>query len=332
MSKTTIDGFESAPSRLVGEREERLALAARALQYHHGFLDDCIRAILPHDLILLGAPSGMGKTDLALSIAVSNAMKGMRVHYFALEAEPRELERRTKFALLSRRAWEVKRDIAGDMNYADWMLGNCEHVCADMNSAADHRVLSELGGLRTYYRGARFDHEDLRNAIMAIHEQTDLIIIDHLHYIDSDSDDNEARGLGDTVKAIRDVSLRIGRPILLVAHLRKRDTRGKQIVASLDDFHGSSNIVKICTQAIAIEAARSIVGAKWHLAPTFMTVLKDRRAGATGLVAVTNFDRRTKGYCDEYTLGRIVKGGTEWEEIERADVPKWARLHRSMTS
>ena len=78
----------------------------------------------------------------------------------------------------------------------------------------------------------------------------DLIVVDHLHYVDGDDDENEHKSLGDTVKAIRDVSLRIGRPIVLIAHLRKRDARAKQLVATLDDFHGSSNVVKICTQAI----------------------------------------------------------------------------------
>ena len=36
-------------------------------------LDDLLRAILPHDLILLGAGSGVGKTQLAMTIAAMNA-------------------------------------------------------------------------------------------------------------------------------------------------------------------------------------------------------------------------------------------------------------------
>lgn len=327
-----LDGFAPVPSRLFGERQQRLDNAARALSYHTAFLDDCIRCILPHDLILLGAPSGMGKTDLALSIAASNAQKGRRVHYFALEAEAREIERRTKFALVSRAAHERKLPIAGSLNYTDWIRGECDHGTQDLEREANDRMLSSLGSLQTYYRGARFGADDLQRQVMAIHERTDLIVVDHLHYVDTDDDQSESRGLGDLVKTIRDISLRIGRPILLVAHLRKRDPRGKQIIASLDDFHGSSNITKICTQAIAIESARGIEPSKWYLAPTYMTVLKDRRAGATGLVAVTNFDRRTKVYRDNYTLGRLTKGGTEWEELAMTDVPTWARNHRAIVS
>jgi len=325
-----VGEFQTFPSRLVGERNERLANAARALHYHNAFLDDCIRVILPHDLILLGAPSGMGKTDLALSIAASNAMKGRRVHYFALEAEPREIERRTKFAMVSALAHEQRLPVASRLNYTDWIRGECDQDVKELEAAADQRVLSTLGALWTYYRGSRFGADDLGRAIMGVHDRTDLIVIDHLHYVDNDENESEVRSLGDTVKTIRDISLRIGRPILLVAHLRKRDPRGRQIVATLDDFHGSSNIAKICTQAIAIEAARGISAPKWYLAPTYMAVLKDRRAGATGLVAVANFDRRTKSYRPEYTLGWPTKGGTEWEELKPVDVPGWARRHQSI--
>ncbi len=214
------------------------------------------------------------------------------------------------------------------MNYTDWLLGNCEKACGEFNGWADQQMLECLGSLRTFYRGAKFDADDLRAWILKIYAQTDLIIIDHLHYIDSDDKENEARGLGETVKTIRDVSLRIGKPIILVAHLRKRDQRAKQIVASLDDFHGSSNIVKICTQAIAFEHAAGIDATKWFLSPTFMTVLKDRRAGATGFVAVTQFDRRVRGYADNYTLGRIKE--SKWEQISPGDRPGWAHHHEQM--
>lgn len=325
------DSWNTAPGRLFGELDERKTMASRALKYHHPFLDDCLRALLPNDLVLLGAPSGIGKTDLALSIAASNAQAGKRVHYFALEAEPRELERRTKFALLSREVYRQQRDGRDRMNYADWLLGKCEDVCGDLNRQMDQHILEHLGCLWTYYRGAKFDASDLRRSILEIHTQTDLIVVDHLHYIDGD-DEHEAKSLGDTVKTIRDVSLRIGKPVLLVAHLRKRDQGSKRLIATLDDFHGSSNIVKICTQAITIERAASVDAPKWYLAPTFMTVLKDRRGGAPNLVALTQFDRRTKGYCSTYTLGKLVKGGSEWEPLTPADKPGWAIHHRSLES
>lgn len=327
--ETKIDGFESMPCRVVGELEDRQERGARRLKFYVSFLDDYLRGILPHDLVLLGAPSGVGKTDLALNIAASNAKQKRKVHYFALEAEPRELERRTKFSLLSRMLYKMQHPQRGMMNYTDWLLGDLEHVCGDFNRDADQQVMSMLNSMQTYYRGAKFTAGDLRNAIEVVHAKSDLILVDHLHYIDSDKDDdNEARALGDTVKTIRDVSLRIGVPILLVAHLRKRDQRAKQLVAQLDDFHGSSNVTKISTQVVTIERA-PMTPDKWYQSPTFITISKDRRSGAPNLIALSSFDRRIRSYAEHYALGRASKSG-EWEQINPGDVPSWAHHHRAV--
>lgn len=322
--------FLTMPARVAEERASRHYQADRALNYQLRFLDDCIRAILPHDLVLLGAPTGMGKTDMALAIAMATAMRERRVAYFALEAEPLELERRTKFSWLSREAFSRNLQRRGALNYTDWLLGRCDDIVGALDQEANQWMLSKLGGLRTFYRGQHFDAEDLQRAIETVHPYVDLIVVDHLHYVDATEDEDEHRSLGNTTKTVRDVSLRIGKPILLVAHLRKRDPRTRQLVPTLDDFHGSSNITKIATQVITIERASCIEAPKWFLSPTFMSVLKDRRAGVTGLVALTQFDRRSRQYSDEYTLGRLVKGGTEWEQIKPGDTPEWATGHRQM--
>jgi hypothetical protein len=330
---THTESFLPMPARLDGERDERIKNDERALKYHHAFLDDALRALLPNDLVLLGAPTGLGKTDLAMNIAATNAMLGRRVHYFALEAEPRELERRTKFAMISNLAHgrgdgQSGHPRASDLNYADWLLGRCEDIASHYNEQVDRVIRKMLSTLWTYYRGQIFGAQDLQKQILGIHKDTDLIVIDHLHYIDIESDEHETRAVGDVVKTIRDVSLRVGKPVILIAHLRKRELGSKRLLATLDDFHGSSNIVKICTQAITIERCHVVEPAAWYLAPTFMAVLKDRRAGAPPFVAVTNFDRRKKSYESKYTLGRLGKAGTEWTPLDQQDVPNWAVHHQ----
>lgn len=320
--------FRSAPERLAGELEERLADNHRAMKYHNAILDDYLRALLPTDLVLLGAPTGIGKTDLALNITTTNAFLGKRVHYFALEAEPREIERRTKFAMLSAKAYEAKHEQRSQLNYADWRLGRCEHICNEFNDAVD-KAFAVLGPLFTFYRGNKFNARDLEREILEVHESTDLIVVDHLHYIDSDNE-NEARALGDTVKTIRDIALNVGKPVILVAHLRKKEQGSKRLVATIDDFHGSSNITKICTQAIVLDRCLVIEPSKWFLSPTFVSILKDRRSGPMPFAAVMNYDRRTKSYASSYTLGRLTKGGAEWEALSFNDIPEWAKHHKDL--
>jgi hypothetical protein len=324
-----VNGFRFMPDRLVGEREEREAYASRAIAYHNAFLDDALRAIMPHDLVLLGAPTGIGKTEIALSIAASNAQAGNRTHYFALEAEPRELERRTKFALLSREAHRTNHPHRNALNYTDWFLGRCEDIVGEMNAWADREIARTLGQLATYYRGSKFDAADLGRAIVAVHDETTLIVVDHLHYVDGGDDENENRAITDTVKTIREVSLGIGKPIILVVHLRKKE-RGKfaALIADENDVHGSSNITKIATQLIMLERASSIEPSKWYLSPTFVSVQKDRRAGKKREIALMQFDQRHRRYAPEYTLGTLR--GNTWEPIKLGDQPSWAKHHRAL--
>ena len=325
-------GFHSMPTRVAGERAQRLEMAKHALAYQITYLDDCLRAILPHDLVLVGAPTGLGKTEMSLGIAMANAVTGKRVAYFALEAEENELERRTKYKFIVSTCRRLAVPGYLELSYTDWLLGKCEHIIGDVDQQANQFLLSKLSGLRTFYRGQRFDQADLRREIELIHAEVDMIIIDHLHYIDYDEDDSETKGIGDTVKTIRDVSLRIGKPIILVAHLRKKNPMAKQLVPSIDDFHGSSNITKICTQAITIERASKIElpDMKWWQAPTFMSILKDRRLGAPPYVALLMFDKRTGSYETNYTLGRLTDGGTKWEQVAPGDAPMWAKHHRPL--
>ncbi len=322
--------FSTMPSRIVGERDRRAHLAARALNYHNTFFDDVLRAILPHDLILIGAETGLGKTDLALSIAMANATSERPTGYFALEAEPDELERRTKYSWLSREAHRRQLPSRNELNFTDWYLCRCEHIVGELNAECDEWFLRNLGGFWSFYRGERFDQNDLRREILKIHKLVDLIVVDHLHYVDIEDGDSEGHGIGETMKAIRDVSLRIGKPVVLVAHLRKRDERLKKIVPSIGDFHGSSNISKVCTQAITIARARKVKAPKWWLAPTYMSVLKDRRAGAPPYVALQFFDRRSRTYEENYVLGELTKADTDWEALKPGDPPSWARGHRQL--
>jgi replicative DNA helicase len=322
-----IAEFHAAPSRVAGERERRLRAASRAIKYHHAFLDDLLRGIQPHDLVLIGAETGAGKTEIATGIAKANARAGKHVYYFALEAEPDEIERRTKYSLIAELAQQANDPRLFDLNYPDWLVGACEGICERYDHAANQLMLEQLGRLHTYYRGRAFGHDDIRRMFASIKDHAELIVLDHLHYVDID-DENEQRGFKATVKLIRDLALIMGVPVLLVAHLRKRDQRARQVVPHIEDFHGSSDIIKICTQVVQLAPAHNLAPPQWYYAPTFIHVPKDRRGGATGLVAACNFDRRFRTYSNHYTLGRVAKGGTEWEPLALKHVPRWAARNR----
>lgn len=326
-------GFKSSGDRIVGERDRRIEKSKRQMPYQHAFLDDCLRSIMPHDLILIGAETGVGKTELARSIAMRNAFEGKRVHYFALEAEPDEIEMRGKYTELMKLAIsKLPPDIFEKLNYSDWYRGRVDADVRFLEYEAEQKFAEKYKTLKTYYRGSKFDYETINKLFLAIQDETDLIILDHLHYVDV-ADDNENRGLRSAVMAIRNVSLLIGRPVILVVHLRKRDMRTKSLVPSLGDVHGSSDITKVCTHAIMLaRAPRSAIDyTRAGYFNTFFSVPKDRVAGATDCVALCLFDWKKRGYSESYTLGRAGKGGDVFEPMGTSEVPQWARRHEAIT-
>ena len=325
-----IDEFQSMGDRIASERAHRKEIAARALQYGIALFDDYFRALGHHDLVLLGAGTGLGKTELVLSIAAANARRDVRVRIFALEAEPYELERRVKYSAISDELWRRRHPRAAEFNYADWYFGRVDDISGDLEDWAERKVRAELSTLRTFYRGKQFGHEALVRWILETYEDTDLFVLDHLHYVDAPDAEDENRAVTDLMMVLRDVVLRIGRPIVLVAHLRKKDERAHKLVPGLGDFHGSSNITKICTQVVTLERATDIEPSKWYLSPTFISISKDRRLGAPPYVVLTTYDLRTRTYQDHYTLGRA--SGRKWVETPIGDAPSWARNHRPLAS
>lgn len=315
------DGFVSASERLSGERAERMALVARELSFGVGFLDDALGGILPHDLVLLGARTGAGKTQLASLVAQSNAERGKRVAYFALEAEPREIERRLKYRALVARYFEHGGG-SGRVSYQDWYRGRLDSVLGKYEAEAEREIAQRYRTLTTYYRGAAFGLKNLVSLFESLEGQTDLIVLDHLHYVDVEDDETENRGYKAIVKRARDIGLRMGVPVILVAHLKKRDRSVKAILPELDDFHGTSDITKIVTKTIVL-APNLETGPAGALWATYMGTPKYRMDGSvTRYVGLLQFDARKGGYEESYALG--LARGEKFEPLDRSALPPWA--------
>src|SRR5690606_36783680 len=93
--------------------------------------------------------------------------------------------------------------------------------------------------LFTFYKSGDFTVSELQHRVEEIYHESDLIIIDHVHYFDW-AEDNDNRALKEIIKAIRDIALQKAVPVILVAHLRKRDRNNKDLVPGMEEFQGSS--------------------------------------------------------------------------------------------
>lgn len=156
-------------------------------------------------------------------------------------------------------------------------------------------------------------------------ESTDVFILDHANIIDL-KDENENRAMTDLVNTIRQTALVIKKPVIVVAHVRKSDTRFKTVLPMIEDFHGTSNLVKICTKAVMIGPAyeEETTPLKY---PTYMMACKFRKDGSrTRYVAVVNFDISTNSYDEQFAIGELKDCDTKFVRIEDDHkIPYWAK-------
>ncbi len=323
--------------RLAGERERRLADARNVIPYDVAFLDDALGGMLPNDLVVLTARPGAGKTQLASTIAERGARAGRRVLGFFLEANKSEIERRMKYRALAQlhadgeavrvREPGTPRKI---ISFGQWMRGELDQLFATWEDGVDRYLAQQIGPrLHTVYRGTSFSLEDTERVMVAMQDRVDLVVVDHLHYVDVDDEEHEVKAQTAIMKKLRDLALRMNKPVLLVVHLRKADGMRSSLVPTMGELAGSSHITRVATHVVALAPAPH-PGKEWNLAPTFITVLKDRLEGATPLVARVVYDKSLGTYREAYELGRVTRKGNEeiWEQVDTT--PYWAHrvLHK----
>lgn len=328
-----VKGFRPASERVKDERAGRLEDGSRIIPYGVSYIDDYTAGLLPNDMVVIGARTGAGKTSLATGIAKRAAREGRRVHFFALEAEPNEIERRLKYRLICQMVYSDSRQgmaspWLGDLDYLNWRIGRLDQHLDAYEKRAEQEM-QRYRSLVTYYRGSEFRVEDVRKLFLAIQDQSDLIILDHLHYVDFDDDRSENAAIRRIVLTIRDTALDIGVPVIVIAHLRKTKGGRMELVPSLDDFHGTSEITKRATSVIVLAPADDETTPNGQ-ASTYIHVGKHRARGACRFVARQRFHLGAREYTSRYELGRLSLMGDEWNPIEPNEWPRWAQNATAM--
>lgn len=330
----TQDTFISSALRVKLEEQERLSEHERILPYGIDYLNDCLRGILPSDVVLLGAGTGIGKTEAAKICAAKVAKeRKLDVHYFALEAENNEIERRIKYGMMGKWYREDHTNIPpGMISYANWRYNRLENELSPYKQRAEEEFKKDYETLHTYYAvKGTFGIRDLEREIYKLKGKSSLVVLDHLHYIDLGKDENQE--MTKVVKGIKYMASQLSIPFILVAHVKKEDKRrGQVLVPDLDAFHGTSNIVKICTQAIMLAPAWNFVSADPRVVglPTFIRAVKVRVDGsAMHYTGLCFFDTYTNQYTPYYGIGRLDPMGNKWKPAEK--YPYWANSQRLIT-
>lgn len=329
----TNRGFLPSTERILIERVERMRQAQFLLSYGVKFLDHAFGGIILNDLIVVGAKTGAGKTQFATSVALSIAQGGYPAHYFALEAEENEVERRIKYGMISDHYYRtVKNPIY--VRYTDWRQGRHDDIFGPIEKELEDKFVDSVKNLNTLYRtNGLFDLKALEKSLLKVVHETRLIVIDHLHYIDTD-DDNENYAYKRVIKLVRDIVLKYNVPIIVIAHLRKnQNTRTAPLMNSIEDFHGTSDVPKVATTCIMLAPAVDHINPQPWLWPTYIGGVKSRLDGScTRYVGLCTFDARKGLYLPEYRIGKLKDMGQSWEESIGAGVPPWAQVDDSIVT
>ncbi len=305
------------------------------IKYGISFLDDLTGGIGQHEVHILTAMTGAGKSEIAKMVAAHNAKLGKRVHMFALEADPQEVERRILFGLFYE--W-YKEDhpnmIPGTLNYVEFEQGQLYKAYEPYAARAIEYYKEHFATLQTYYRVSKeFTVATLERKIMEVAPSSDLIILDHIHYVDTDGRDDN-RDMHDIIKKLRDLAIHVGVPMLVIAHLRKHQggAKEKRLLSDNDSIQGTGAITKIATAVITLGRCNEVqaIDPRAVGRPTYMQVTKYRKDGPRAqYVGLTFFDEFRRTYQPDYAIGLLEKGGTKWARL--ASPPYWAK-HATITN
>ena len=306
--------------RYISQATEARRSITREILCNYGidYLDDKLKGIHPRELILVGAESGAGKTELVSHLAVHNAMNGKKVAFFRLEGDLHEFADIQKWKMICdmyfNQGGKTKQRI-NNMEYLNYRLNLIDGIEA-FEDEADRILKKALKNLYLYDKSENLSKENIINKISIIHEEVDLIIIDHIHYFDMFSDANENKQLTDIMLSINQITDFMATPIIVVAHLRKK-MNPKIIIPNKEDFMGSSNLFKVAHTCIMISPDYAAHDYDHYKYSTFFSIAKSRGGFPPKLIGMKVFDGIKKQYEAGYLEGIVKNGGEKVELIER---------------
>jgi len=336
--------FESWAVLTEKEKEERASIDPAGLcDFGISVLDHALKRIIPNDLILIGADSGAGKSSIAIQIGAHNALKGKKVALFFLEGGQNEAIRRVKWKAICEEYYGNPQDFRVNMDYNNWIINSPEMArLKPIEEIAEKRLNDMFGenfflynitpdfsgnqrvgydkiyeGLCDFFDGAEFGK---------IKFGLDLLIIDHLHYFDLEDGtrSTEAEKITKAMYRCKEISDLYKIPTVLISHLRKKvKDRG---LPTQYDFHGSSSIPKISTNAIVICPAYDLQDNANRIYPTFFRFVKSRRGLKDNYAALVDYDLNQHKYADEYKIYPVRSDNSvPADELPGHKYPKWAR-------
>jgi len=314
-------------------------------------LDEALFRIAKNELIVIGADSGVGKSELSLSIARHNAMNGKNVAVYYLEGGHLEAITRMKWKDIADRFYrDLERghqnNIYKEIDFKKWLFnhGELDHLHAIEQEIYGDYTEKYKDNLFFYPITDKFDVEKLTmslldfstlepdendNGLLGYKYSLDLIVIDHLQYFSLDKDETEIQEITKILRTVKMITDSYHIPVILISHLRKKHKdRG---IPGQEDFYGSSNIPKIATTAITIAPAPNKENLAGNIYPTYLRIAKSRTGVKPNYAMLVNFDLNRREYESKYKIYRLDSyGNVSDNALKDEELPRWAEGARML--
>ncbi|OVE80583.1 hypothetical protein BVY03_05830 [bacterium K02(2017)] len=290
-------------------------------QYGVSFLNDALTGILPDELVVVGADTGVGKTQFVTDLAFQNAVIGMNVYLFSLEGSKNEVMSQIRYRYLCQEYFKAPDGRRWD--YKTFLMGGIDTTKYD--KIVDEKILRATN-LHIYDNSFRLDLDALEKQLGRITD-ADLIIHDHLHYLSLDDSKSEYAQISNIVSTIKDITKMKKIPIVSVSHLRKKDRFRK--LPDNEDFHGSSNIAKEADTCIMITRSDDYDDPK--KSKTIFRVTKSRTGGERRYMGMMTYDLSNRKYENDYLICVTGKNG-EPCTLPDDKYPVWAKQSHKTNS
>lgn len=293
---------------------DRLAINPSQLcSYGIDFLDSHLTGVHPSELVLIGCESGKGKTTIVSHMATHNALMGKRVSFFRLEGDLNEFADLEKFKQL--------RKTFPHISYQKYRFNMYPEV-NEYEQQMEDFLAEKFQNIRLFDKSKGLNHNNIHELVYSIKDESDLIIIDHLHYFDNGGEFDKYEQEKRVLKTLNELTGIFKIPIILVAHLRKKQGQHRKL-PTIDDFMGSSDIFKIPHTVVLTAPDYMNYDNQKQQYSTFFYSPKSRVGASTNRVGIKIFDGASKEYLpgyEIYSYKPTVKGDWELEREQEGDI------------
>ena len=195
-------------------------------------LDSKLSGFQPSDLVILAARPSMGKTALALNIAVNAAIRHNKtVGVFSLEMSKEQLVDRLFASMLGVDSWKLQRGKLDDSDFQN--MGPIMDELSKANIFIDDSSASSMPEFRTKARRLQMEHG------------LDLLVIDYLQLMSTGNSSyagNRVQEISEISRSVKQIARELRIPILALSQLSRAVEARPDKSPQLSDLRESGSI------------------------------------------------------------------------------------------